>query len=192
MKTAKRKFPDIALMMLLFAAISLTLSGMFSSVVVAQNAQPSASTPAFKGVIDLDVRKSTPDWAPYLPKKAPEGAPNVLFILLYPTDSSAKMGRNKNGTFFKRFANEALQPPSLALAYSSSSPDSNMMALTSRAPCRKRTMRVSHGTWLSRPLGLGLYARAHPSRLVREMPRKGRAGGKPNGGHHRQSECEER
>ena len=38
-------------------------------------------TKPFKGVIDLDVRKSTPDWAPYTPERAPEGAPNVLFIL---------------------------------------------------------------------------------------------------------------
>ncbi len=35
----------------------------------------------FKGVIKLDVRDSTPDWTPYLPPKAPEDKPNVLFIL---------------------------------------------------------------------------------------------------------------
>ena len=39
------------------------------------------ATKPFKGVIDLDVRKSTPDWEPYTPTRAPEGAPNVLFIL---------------------------------------------------------------------------------------------------------------
>jgi hypothetical protein len=33
----------------------------------------------FQGVIKLDVRDSKPDWNPYLPPKAPEGAPNVLF-----------------------------------------------------------------------------------------------------------------
>ena len=32
----------------------------------------------FKGKIALDIRDSTPDWEPYLPPKAPEGAPNVL------------------------------------------------------------------------------------------------------------------
>ncbi len=37
-------------------------------------------TKAFKGKIELDVRDSTPDWDPYLAPKAPEGAPNVLFI----------------------------------------------------------------------------------------------------------------
>ena len=33
----------------------------------------------FKGVINLDVRDSKPDWEPYTPTKAPEGAPNILF-----------------------------------------------------------------------------------------------------------------
>jgi arylsulfatase len=35
----------------------------------------------FKGVIDLDIRKSKADWAAYTPKKAPVGAPNILFVL---------------------------------------------------------------------------------------------------------------
>ena len=35
----------------------------------------------FKGDIKLDVRESTPDWNPYIRKKAPEGSPNILFIL---------------------------------------------------------------------------------------------------------------
>ena len=39
------------------------------------------ATKPFKGVINLDVRKSTPDWEPYILPKAPEGAPNVLFVL---------------------------------------------------------------------------------------------------------------
>ncbi|HEY3402343.1 MAG TPA: arylsulfatase [Ohtaekwangia sp.] len=37
--------------------------------------------PGFKGDIKLDVRESTPDWNPYIRKKAPEGSPNILFIL---------------------------------------------------------------------------------------------------------------
>jgi arylsulfatase A-like enzyme len=35
----------------------------------------------FKGVIKLDVRDSKPDWGPFTPPRAPEGAPNILFIL---------------------------------------------------------------------------------------------------------------
>lgn len=38
-------------------------------------------TPGFNGVIKLDVHDSKNDWTPYTPKKAPEGAPNFLFIL---------------------------------------------------------------------------------------------------------------
>ena len=35
----------------------------------------------FGGKIALDIRDSEPDWKPYTPKKAPKGAPNVLFVL---------------------------------------------------------------------------------------------------------------
>ena len=43
--------------------------------------QAKESSNDFKGVIKLDVRESTPDWKPYIRKKAPEGSPNILFIL---------------------------------------------------------------------------------------------------------------
>ena len=35
----------------------------------------------FKGVVNVDVRDSVPDWAPFLQPQAPEGAPNVLMIV---------------------------------------------------------------------------------------------------------------
>ena len=35
----------------------------------------------FKGVINLDIRDSVPDWEPYEQPTAPEGAPNVLFVV---------------------------------------------------------------------------------------------------------------
>ncbi|MFF0817698.1 sulfatase-like hydrolase/transferase [Rhodococcus sp. NPDC003318] len=34
-----------------------------------------------KGKIAIDIRDSVPDWAPYLPRHAPEGAPNVLMLV---------------------------------------------------------------------------------------------------------------
>lgn len=37
-------------------------------------------SPRFNGKIELDIRDSEPDWAPYLAPKAPEGAPNVLLL----------------------------------------------------------------------------------------------------------------
>jgi len=43
----------------------------------------------FKGVMKLDVRDSKADWGPFTPKKAPAGAPNILFILYDDTGLSA-------------------------------------------------------------------------------------------------------
>ena len=36
----------------------------------------------FKGVINVDVRDSKPDWTPFEPPRAPDGAPNVLYVVL--------------------------------------------------------------------------------------------------------------
>ncbi len=46
-----------------------------------QQSKTEQSGLTFKGDIKLDVRDSKADWEPYIRKKAPEGAPNVLFIL---------------------------------------------------------------------------------------------------------------
>jgi arylsulfatase len=35
----------------------------------------------FTGTIDLDIRKSKPDWDAFLDTRAPNDAPNVLVIL---------------------------------------------------------------------------------------------------------------
>ena len=36
----------------------------------------------FKGRINVDIRDSEPDWAPFEPPKAPDGAPSVVFVVL--------------------------------------------------------------------------------------------------------------
>src|ERR1700710_1838225 len=36
----------------------------------------------FKGTINVDIKDSTPDWDPYAQPLAPEGTPNVLYIVL--------------------------------------------------------------------------------------------------------------
>jgi arylsulfatase A-like enzyme len=36
----------------------------------------------FKGTINVDIRDSEPDWDPFEPPKAPEGSPNVVYIVL--------------------------------------------------------------------------------------------------------------
>jgi arylsulfatase A-like enzyme len=43
----------------------------------------------FKGVVKLDVRDSREDWGPYTPPKAPDGAPNILFVLYDDTGQAA-------------------------------------------------------------------------------------------------------
>jgi len=43
----------------------------------------------FKGVIKLDVRDSVADWAPFTPNRAPEGSPNILFVLYDDTGLAA-------------------------------------------------------------------------------------------------------
>src|SRR3954447_26095437 len=39
-------------------------------------------TDPFKGVVNVDIRDSEPDWAPYQPPVAPPGSPNVVYIVL--------------------------------------------------------------------------------------------------------------
>jgi arylsulfatase A-like enzyme len=43
----------------------------------------------FDGKIELDTRDSKPDWTPFIPKEAPKGSPNILFILYDDTGQAA-------------------------------------------------------------------------------------------------------
>ena len=36
----------------------------------------------FKGVINIDIKDSTPDWSPYAQPIPPEGAPSVMYVIL--------------------------------------------------------------------------------------------------------------
>jgi arylsulfatase A-like enzyme len=76
------------------AALGLAPLAFGAMIADAQQAAPPSdccapAPPPFKGVIKLDVRDSTPDWTPYIPKKAPAGAPNVLIILYDDTGQAA-------------------------------------------------------------------------------------------------------
>ena len=46
-------------------------------------------TKPFKGIINMDVRDSVPDFEPYEASKPPEGAPNVLMIVWDDTGMAA-------------------------------------------------------------------------------------------------------
>ena len=37
---------------------------------------------SFNGIVNVDIRDSEPDWAPFEPPKAPDGAPSVVYIVL--------------------------------------------------------------------------------------------------------------
>jgi arylsulfatase len=64
----------------------------------------------FNGVIKLDVRDSVPDWEPYLPQKAPAGAPNILFVLYDDTGLAAwsPFGGRINMPTLQRLADNGL------------------------------------------------------------------------------------
>lgn len=62
-----------------FALILFVFTGCEKSV--KQEEPTSSGESEFKGKIALDIRDSQSDWSAYTPKSAPEGAPNILFIL---------------------------------------------------------------------------------------------------------------
>ncbi|MGX5818642.1 arylsulfatase [Chitinophaga lutea] len=63
-------------------AVTALLCGVLScKTKTQQESVASQDSPEFKGVIKLDVRDSKADWAPFTPKRAPAGSPNILFIL---------------------------------------------------------------------------------------------------------------
>ena len=44
----------------------------------------------FRGVVNIDIKDSTPDWGPYTQPMAPDGAPNILYVKAEGTDFLAK------------------------------------------------------------------------------------------------------
>ena len=94
----------------------------------------------FQGKIALDIRDSTPDWAPFLPPKAPEGAPNVVFIAwddlgyatmdMYggPVETPTMRRLAENGVVFSNFHTTALCSPTRASLLTGRNATSNGMA----------------------------------------------------------------
>lgn len=68
------------------------------------------STKEFNGVINLDVRDSVADWGPYTAPAAPEGAPNILFVLYDDTGLAAwsPFGGRINMPTLQRLADDGL------------------------------------------------------------------------------------
>lgn len=92
MTTLKHLAGAVGLTLVLAAALVGTLA-LTTASSRAQEAgtgsQPVGPYKDFKGTIKLDVRDSKADWGPFTPKKAPEGAPNVLFVLYDDTGLAA-------------------------------------------------------------------------------------------------------
>jgi arylsulfatase len=72
-----------------FFLLILCLFPSMISKLAAQADPQQVTKETFKGKMALDIRDSKSDWAPYLPKKAPAGAPNILFILYDDTGMAA-------------------------------------------------------------------------------------------------------
>jgi arylsulfatase A-like enzyme len=70
-------------------AALVALGAALPSGTMAQESQAVGPYKDFKGTIKLDVRDSVPDWKPFTPKKAPDGAPNILFVLYDDTGLAA-------------------------------------------------------------------------------------------------------
>ena len=78
-------------LLVLAAALGLATIGLAGARAQEKGAPTQAAGPSkdFKGTIKLDVRDSVPDWGPFTPKKAPDGAPNILFVLYDDTGLAA-------------------------------------------------------------------------------------------------------
>jgi arylsulfatase len=90
------KSPNFSLLVAIILGLSAMVAGCNkpATEVAEEDAGAAAPTEAelmrgFNGKIELDVRDSTPDWTPFIPPKAPEGAPNILFILYDDTGQAA-------------------------------------------------------------------------------------------------------
>ena len=77
----KKRFYPADNLFVLFA-LSLLISFLTSCNQPQSSEQlPQSKESDFKGKIELDIRDSESDWSAFTPKSAPEGAPNILFIL---------------------------------------------------------------------------------------------------------------
>lgn len=62
---------------------------LIPGLIFAQADPQQVTKETFKGKMALDIRDSKSDWSPYLPKVAPAGSPNILFILYDDTGLAA-------------------------------------------------------------------------------------------------------
>ncbi|GET35721.1 arylsulfatase [Microseira wollei] len=103
-------------------------------------------TKQFNGTIALDIRDSVPDWEPYAEPKAPEGSPNILYIVIDDTGFGAwdmfggkiKMPNfneyvAKPGLIYTNFHTTALCSPTRSSLLNGRNANSNGMACIEEA-----------------------------------------------------------
>ena len=118
--------------------------------------------PTFKGVIKLDIRDSKPDWAPYMPAKAPEGAPNVLLILYDDTGLAAwsPFGGRINMPTLQRAGRQ--RPDVLAMAYDGAVLANAFHAADRTQPPPERHVLRSPKAPAAFPAGTGAFPTSAP------------------------------
>ena len=99
----------------------------------------------FSGTINIDIRDSEPDWSPFEPPRAPEGAPNVLYIVLDDVGFSAMSGYGgpietpnidrivDNGVRYTQFHTTALCSPTRSCLLTGRNHTRNSMACITEA-----------------------------------------------------------
>jgi hypothetical protein len=117
----------------------------------------------FRGVINIDIKQSTPDWEPYTQPKAPEGAPNVLYIVWDdvgfgamepfggPIETPALKRIADQGLTYTNFHTTALCSPTRSCLMTGRNHTTNGMAgiteITDGSPTPMATSRLSARTW---------------------------------------------
>ena len=143
----------------------------------------------FNGIINVDVRDSTPDWTPYTEPSAPEGAPNILIVLYDDTGLAAwsPYGGRINMPTMQRLADEgltytqwhttALCSPTRSCLLTGRNHHQNGYACISEAatgfPGRTRTSRWRTRSW-PRCCASGATTRSGSARTTTSRPTRGR------------------
>ncbi|MGZ4406973.1 MAG: arylsulfatase, partial [Gaiellaceae bacterium] len=99
----------------------------------------------FQGVINVDIRDSKPDWAPFEPPRAPDGAPSVVYIVLDdvgfsalgcyggPVETPHIDGLAKKGVRFTQWHTTALCSPTRSCLLTGRNHTRNSMACITEA-----------------------------------------------------------
>jgi arylsulfatase len=118
-------------------------------------------TKPFRGVINIDIKQSTPDWAPYTQPLAPENAPNLLYIVLDdvgfgamepfggPIATPALKGIADRGLTYTNFHTTALCSPTRSCLLTGRNHTRNSMACITEAaigfPCASGVIPPENG-----------------------------------------------